>query len=74
LTHSSLAVAHVAVRCAPAAAVDGNGLAWRYPIPFKTRPVAKNPSPEYLVDASLQAGTGSPDRILGTSYHQPVSE
>jgi hypothetical protein len=51
-----------------------NGVAGRHPTPFRSGPAAQNPSPDNLVDTSLQPGTGSTDLIFGTFYHQPVSE
>jgi hypothetical protein len=51
-----------------------NGVAGRHPRPFTSGPASQNPSPDNLVDTSLQPGTGSTDLIFGTFYHQPVSE
>ena len=53
---------------------DGTGIVGRRPIAFDTGPIAQRPSPDNLVDTSLQPGNGSTDVILGVYYHQPVSE
>jgi hypothetical protein len=46
----------------------------RHPTAFSTGVLAANPSPDNLLDTSLQAGTGSTDLILGAYYYQPVSQ
>jgi len=52
---------------------DGSGIVGRHPVAFQHGPLAANASPDNLVDASLQPGTGSTDVILGAFWHQPVS-
>jgi hypothetical protein len=53
---------------------DGTGIVGRKPIAFDSGPLAQRPSPDNLVDTSLQPGNGSTDVIVGIYYHQPVSE
>ena len=53
---------------------DDTGVAGRHPTPFSSGPIARNPSPDNLVDTSLQPGTGSADAIVGAFYHQPASQ
>ncbi len=53
---------------------DGTGVTGRHPRSFSSGPISQNPSPDNLVDTSLQPGTGSTDAIVGAFYHQPVSE
>ena len=53
---------------------DGTGIVGHNPIAFNTGPISQNPSPDNLVDTSLQPGNGSTDAILGIYYHQPVSD
>jgi len=45
----------------------------RNPTAFRTGPLSQQDSPNNLVDASLQPGTGSTDVLLGAFYHQAVS-
>jgi len=52
---------------------DGSGVAGRHPVAFQHGPLSTNDSPDNLVDASLQPGTGSTDIIVGAYYHRPVS-
>lgn len=52
----------------------GTGVVGHEPATFSTGPLARNPSPDNLLDTSLQAGTGSTDLILGAYYFQPVSQ
>lgn len=53
---------------------SGTGIVGHEPTAFSTGPLAQNPPPDNLLDASLQAGTGSTDLILGAYYFQPVSQ
>ena len=53
---------------------DGTGIAGKHPRRFTSGPISRNDSPDNLVDTSLQPGTGSTDLIVGTFYHQPVSQ
>ncbi len=53
---------------------DGTGIVGRNPKAFSSGPLSANPTPDNLVDTSLQPGTGSTDLIVGAYYHQPVSE
>ena len=53
---------------------DGDGIAGRNPAAFRSGPLSRQPSPDNLVDTSLQAGTGTTDVIAGAFYHQAVSE
>jgi hypothetical protein len=52
---------------------DGTGIVGRKPVAFQHGPLSANPSPDNLVDASLQPGSGSTDIIVGAFWHQPVS-
>jgi hypothetical protein len=52
---------------------SGTGIVGRHPAPFDTGPLANEPSPGNLVDASLQAGTGSNDAIVGVFYRRSLS-
>jgi len=52
---------------------DGTGVAGHHPVAFQHGPLSTNDSPDNLVDASLQPGTGSTDIIVGAYYHRPVS-
>lgn len=51
----------------------GTGIVGRKPAAFQHGPLAANDSPDNLVDASLQPGTGSTDIIVGAYWHRPVS-
>ncbi len=53
---------------------DGSGVVGRNPAAFGTGPNARQPSPDNLLDTSLQAGTGSTDLIVGAYYFQAVSQ
>lgn len=53
---------------------SGTGVVGHEPTAFSSGPLARNPSPDNLLDTSLQAGTGSTDLILGAYYFQPVSQ
>ncbi len=53
---------------------SGTGVAGRNPTAFNTGPNSQQPSPDNLLDTSLQAGTGSTDLIIGAYYYQPVSQ
>jgi hypothetical protein len=53
---------------------DGTGIVGRNPTAFSSGPISLNPAPGNLVDTSLQPGTGSTDLIVGSFYHQPVSQ
>jgi hypothetical protein len=52
---------------------DGTGVTGRHPTAFRSGPLSQQDSPDNLVDASLQPGTGSTDLLLGAFYHQAVS-
>lgn len=54
--------------------VDGNGIVGRQPAAFSSGPLSANPSPDNLLDTSLQAGTGSTDLIIGGYYYQAISQ
>ncbi|HTR58801.1 MAG TPA: transporter [Casimicrobiaceae bacterium] len=53
---------------------DDTGIAGRHPVAFSYGPNSLNPSPDNLLDTSLQPGTGSTDLILGGYYYQAVSQ
>ena len=53
---------------------DGTGIVGRNPVAFNAGPNAQNPSPDNLLDTSLQAGAGATDIILGAYYYQAVSQ
>jgi hypothetical protein len=53
---------------------DDTGIVGRNPTAFNSGPLSQNPSPDNLVDTSLQPGNGSTDLIVGAYYHQAVSE
>ncbi|MBA5604225.1 transporter [Duganella sp. FT3S] len=53
---------------------DGSGIVGRHPVAFGSGPLSHNPSPDNLLDTSLQAGTGSTDLIVGAYYYQAVSQ
>jgi hypothetical protein len=53
---------------------EGTGVAGRHPVAFTYGPNSLNPSPDNLLDTSLQPGTGSTDLILGAYYYQAVSQ
>jgi hypothetical protein len=52
----------------------GTGVVGRKPAAFSAGTLAGNPSPDNLLDTSLQAGTGSTDLILGAYYYRPISQ
>lgn len=52
----------------------GGGVAGRRPAAFSSGPLARNDSPDNLLDTSLQLGTGSTDLIVGAYYFQAVSQ
>jgi hypothetical protein len=53
---------------------DGTGVVGRHPVAFTYGPNSLNPSPDNLLDTSLQPGTGSTDLVLGAYYYQAVSQ
>jgi len=53
---------------------DGTGIVGRHPVAFTYGPNSLNPSPDNLLDTSLQPGTGSTDFVLGAYYYQAVSQ
>ena len=53
---------------------DDSGTVGRNPVAFSSGPLSRNPSPDNLLDTSLDPGTGSTDLILGGYYFQPVSQ
>jgi hypothetical protein len=53
---------------------DGTGTVGRNPVAFVSGPNSRNPSPDNLLDTSLQAGVGATDIILGGYYYQAVSQ
>ena len=53
---------------------DGSGIAGRHPTTFSSGPLSRNPSPDNIVDTSLQPGNGSTDAIVGAYYHHAVSD
>ena len=53
---------------------DDTGIAGRHPVAFRYGPASLNPSPDNLLDTSLQPGTGSTDLVLGAYYYQAVSQ
>jgi hypothetical protein len=53
---------------------DDSGTVGRNPVTFSTGPIARNASPDNLLDTSLDPGTGSTDLIMGAYYFQPVSQ
>jgi len=52
----------------------GTGTVGRNPIAFSSGPISQNPSPDNLLDTSLQPGTGSTDVVLGAYYHRFVTD
>jgi len=53
---------------------DGTGIVGRHPVAFDSGPNAQNPSPDNLLDTSLQAGAGATDIIVGAYYYQAISQ
>jgi hypothetical protein len=53
---------------------DGTGIVGRKPVEFNAGPNAQNPSPDNLLDTSLQAGAGATDVIVGAYYYQAISQ
>jgi hypothetical protein len=53
---------------------DDTGIVGRHPVAFTYGPNSLNPSPDNLLDTSLNPGTGSTDLILGAYYYQAVSQ
>jgi hypothetical protein len=53
---------------------DGTGIVGRNPVRFNTGPNSQNPSPDNLLDTSLQPGAGATDLIAGAYYYQAVSQ
>jgi hypothetical protein len=53
---------------------DGTGIVGRNPVAFSAGPNAQNPSPDNLLDTSLQAGAGATDVIVGAYYYQAISQ
>lgn len=53
---------------------DGSSVVGRHPTAFNSGPISRNPSPDNLVDTSLQPGTGSTDAIVGAFYHRPIGD
>ena len=53
---------------------DGTGIVGRHPVAFNSGPNAQNPSPDNLLDTSLQAGAGATDIIIGAYYYQAISQ
>ena len=53
---------------------DGTGIVGRKPVAFNSGPNSQNPSPDNLLDTSLQAGVGATDIIVGAYYYQAVSQ
>ena len=53
---------------------DGSGVVGRRPIAFGSGPISRNPSPDNLVDTSLQPGTGSTDVVVGAYAHRFVTD
>ena len=53
---------------------NDSGVVGRHPVGFSSGPLAQHPSPDNLLDTSLQSGTGSTDLIVGAYYYQPVSQ
>ncbi len=53
---------------------NGTGVVGRKPVAFNSGPNAQNPSPDNLLDTSLQAGVGATDIIVGAYYYQAVSQ
>ena len=53
---------------------DGSSVVGRNPIAFNSGPISQNPSPDNLVDTSLQPGNGSTDIIGGVYYHRAVTD
>ena len=53
---------------------DGSSVVGRHPVAFASGPNSRNPSPDNLLDTSLQAGVGATDVIVGAYYYQAVSQ
>ena len=53
---------------------DGTSVVGRHPTAFSSGPISQNPSPDNLVDTSLQPGNGSTDAIVGAYYHHAVTD
>ena len=53
---------------------DGTGSVGRNPAAFSSGPASQQGPGANLIDASLQAGTGSTDLIVGAYYYQAVSQ
>jgi len=53
---------------------SGTGIAGRNPVAFSSGPNSQSPSPDNLLDTSLQAGVGATDLIVGAYYYQAVSQ
>jgi hypothetical protein len=53
---------------------DGTGIVGRNPVAFNSGPNSQKPSPDNLLDTSLQAGTGATRIVVGAYYYQAVSQ
>ena len=53
---------------------DGTGIVGPPPVAFDSGPNSRNPSPDNLLDTSLQAGVGATDIIVGGYYYQAISQ
>jgi len=53
---------------------DHTGIVGRHPVAFVSGPNSQNPSPDNLLDTSLQAGTGATRILVGAYYYQAVSQ
>jgi hypothetical protein len=53
---------------------DGTGVVGRNPVTFNSGPNGQSPSPDNLLDTSLQAGTGATQIVVGAYYIQAISQ